>query len=65
MDHSSDSEDQEIILTRNACNYKTSGEYPPGATDNMKRSIRRKAKKFEVSDGEVFYIQTRGERVRT
>ena len=57
-------EDQaETVLAGKACNYKVTGEYPLGATDNEKRSIRRKAKKFEIVDGEVFYIKARGKKV--
>ena len=31
--------------------------YPPGCTENRKRVIRTKAKKFELRDGELFYKQ--------
>ena len=38
-------------------NYKTKSEYPLGASESKKRAIRKKATKFVVKDGELYYIQ--------
>ena len=35
--------------------YVTEQRYRDGATENRKRAIRNKAKKFEVRNGELFY----------
>ena len=56
MDSLYNSEDEDR-LTQHALNYKVKGEYPLFASDNEKRSIRRKAKKFEITNGEIFYIK--------
>ena len=53
----------EVILIDRACAYVMSGEYPADANKNERRSIRRKAKKFCITDGEVFYIRTNGSEV--
>ena len=60
-----DASDQEEIenvdpdqqLLEDACSYLCSGkEYPAHVTTkNQKRSIRRKAEKLVIKDGEVFY----------
>ena len=42
-------------LVQNVYAYITKGTYPGGATTNEKRVIRRKAKNFEVRDGELLY----------
>ena len=42
-------------LVQNVYAYITEGTYPGGATANEKRVIRRKAKNFEVRDGELLY----------
>lgn len=54
----------EILLVEQACVYLNSGEYPPTASDNQKRSIRRKAKKLCVKSGEIFYVHKNGLEVR-
>ena len=38
--------------------YLSRGSYPTGATSSKKRFIRRKAGKFEIEDGEMYYKQT-------
>ena len=50
-----DAADAETSLIKNACDYLTSGTYPPGATKNKKRVIRKKASKLSVRNGEIFY----------
>ena len=47
--------DQELV--EQAYAYLTTSTYPPGCTENRKRVIRTKAKKFELRDGELFYKQ--------
>ena len=37
--------------------YKTKNQYPDGARESKKRVIRKKAKRFVVKDGELYYIQ--------
>ena len=37
--------------------YKTKNQYPDGAHESKKRAIRKKAKRFVVKDGELYYIQ--------
>jgi len=32
-------------------------QYPDGAHESKKRAIRKKAKRFVVKDGELYYIQ--------
>ena len=49
----SDKEDQ---LLEGVVHYISTGEYPSGCSENQKRSIRRKAKKFQIKDGELFYM---------
>ena len=39
---------------KSASLYITTSAYPEGCTDIRKRIIRKKAKKFHVSDGELF-----------
>ena len=38
--------------------FVTENRYPEGATVGQKRTIRRKAAKFEVREGELFYKKT-------
>ena len=47
------SDDRDLV--RKACTYITEGAYPAGATANEKRVIRKKAKRFAVRNGELFY----------
>lgn len=47
--------DPERRLIEDACAYVLSKEYPPNSDKNQKRSIRRKAEKLVVKDGEIFY----------
>lgn len=51
------SEQEDDQLLAGVVDYLTTGEYPSGCSENQKRSIRRKAEKFEVTDGELFYIK--------
>ena len=39
--------------------YMVENRYPEEATENRKRIIRRKAKKFEIQDGELYYRDNR------
>ena len=45
-------------LIDNIYTFVTENRYPEGATVGQKRTIRRKAAKFEVCDGELFYKKT-------
>ncbi len=44
--------DQELV--KEAFNYLTTSTYPPGCTENRKRVIRKKAKKFVLKDGQLY-----------
>ena len=57
-------ESAENLLVERACMYLTRGEYPLSATQNEKRSIRRKAKKLVVRKGEV-YVHKNGKEVNS
>lgn len=37
--------------------YITANQYPEEASESRKRAIRKKAKKFIVKDGELYYKQ--------
>ena len=37
--------------------YITANEYPEDSSEGRKRAIRKKAKKFMVRDGELYYKQ--------
>ena len=45
----------EIDLVQQAYVYVTDKTYPESCSENLKRVIRRKAKKFSVWDGELYY----------
>ena len=36
--------------------YILSGNYPPSCSMNYKRSLRRKANKFKIYNGQLYYI---------
>ena len=46
-------------IVEHVYNYLTMHAYPVEWNENKKRTIRKKAKKFFVSDGELFYIQNK------
>ena len=50
-------------LVQEAYIYLTERRYPPGSADSRKRSIRKKAGKLVVHDGEIFFKKRKG-RVR-
>ena len=50
----------EIDLVQQAYVYVTDKTYPEGCSENLKRVIRRKAKKFAVRDGELYYYKKKG-----
>ena len=41
--------------------YLQGGTYPPQHSDNQKRAIRTKAKKFTLKDGVLHYVQSGGD----
>ena len=45
------------VLLEAVYEYIISSKYPYSCSENRKRTIRRKAKKFRVKDGILFYIQ--------
>ena len=47
--------ESDCVLVEKVVNYITKSSYPPNATKNEKRVIRKKAEKLSVKDGEVFY----------
>ena len=48
-------EQREEELIQQAYTYLTKKTYPGGCTEIRKRVIRKKAAKFEVKDGELYY----------
>ena len=52
-----ESEERDQELVEQAYSYITTSTYPPECTENRKRVIRKKAKKFELKDGELYYKQ--------
>ena len=63
MDHES-AEERDVDLVEEAYRYLTDKTYPNGTTENRKRAIRNKAKKFIIKDGELFYRKKQKEKVR-
>ena len=55
-------EDSELLEA--VYEYIISLKYPVSCSENRKRAIRRKAKKFQVKDGVLYYIQRRRGKVR-
>ncbi len=49
-----DAEERDQELVEEAFNYLTTSTYIPGCTENRKRVIQKKAKKFELNDGELY-----------
>ena len=62
-----DSEDVEggRDLVQEAYVYLTEHRYPPGCISSRKRSIRKKAGKFVVREGEMFFKKKRKGKVRS
>ena len=58
-----DTEERDQELVEQAYVYLTSATYPPGCDENRKRVIRKKAKKFELKDGELYYKQKQKRKV--
>ena len=58
MDHES-ADERDVDLVEQAYRYLTDKTYPNGATENRKRAIRNKAKRFITKDGESFYKKMR------
>ena len=48
-------EDKDQELIELACVYLTTSTYPEGCTENRKRVIRKRSKKFVMKDGELYY----------
>ncbi len=40
--------------------YLCKGTFPDGSSDNSKRAIRSKAKKFQIQDGVLHYVSKEG-----
>ena len=53
-----------LDLIDNIYTFVAENRYPEGATVGQKRTIRRKAAKFEVCDGELFYKKTTKDEIR-
>lgn len=52
-----DSEEKDQLLVEQAFVYLTTSKYPVDCSENRKRVVRKKSKKFELRDGELFYKQ--------
>ena len=59
LDDDGDIINKEEDLLEKACAYLLEGCYPEGSKPNEKRVIRRKAAKFEVRNGELWYKKTK------
>ena len=55
--------DAETRLMEQAFDYKSKGVYPPCATKNVKRCIRRKAEKVVIRNEEMFIKNNKGREV--
>ena len=55
--------DEQDDLIEQACVYLTEKAYPDGCTQSRKRQIRKKAEKFQMLDGELYYAP-KGKQVR-
>ena len=60
----SDKEAAEIKLVENAFVYITEKRYPLECSKNEKLSIRRKAERLQVKDGDLLYKKKDGNEVR-
>ena len=49
--------ERDMQLLEEVYMYLTDKKYPPGCSDTRKRVIRKKAQKFELNNGELFYKQ--------
>lgn len=58
-------QENDVVLVEKAYLYLTDGSYPEGATKNDKRSIRRKAGRLNIRDGELYYKKRGGVKVST
>ena len=54
---------EENDLVEDVYIYLTKGQYPVNCAANRKRVIRRKAEKFRVRNGELFYIKKKSRKV--
>ena len=54
---------EENDLVEDVYIYLTEGKYPVDCAANRKRVIRRKAEKFRVRNGELFYIKKKSRKV--
>ena len=52
-------ENKEIDLVEAVFQYITNASYPTLASNNVKRAIRNKAKKFKVRNGELYYVNVK------
>lgn len=52
-------------LVELAYEYITTKSYPAGCTENKKRTIRKKSKRFEVRNGEMCYKMKQKGKVST
>ena len=57
-------EDVENLLLLHACTYLKEKTYPQDSSKNDKRSIRRKAEKLVLKDGDIFYKKKDGNEVK-
>ena len=58
-----DETEESVDLVHDVFQYLKDGKYPDSCTLSHKRIIRRKAKRFELSDGVLFYKQKRKNQV--
>ena len=63
MDHES-ADERDVDLVEQAYRYLTDKTYSNGETENKKRAIRNKPKRFIIKDGELFYKKKQKEKVR-
>ena len=53
----SDNYEEDVQLLQDAVLYVTEKRYREGSEKNWKRSVRRKANRFKIINGELLYIK--------
>ena len=57
MSDDCEGEEEDVQLLQDAVLYVTEKRYRDGSEKNWKRSVRRKANRFKIKNGELLYIK--------
>ena len=57
MSDDCEGEEEDVQLLQDAVLYVTEKRYRDGSEKNWKRSVRRKANRFKIINGELLYIK--------